>query len=83
MQAIRQSSRVTLFVLLLAVLVCSFVILTPKPAAATCGAGSYMGVVITYYTDSTFKKISCVDACASGNCDPTPYRRIHGTCCPI
>lgn len=83
MQAIRQSSRVTLFVLLLVVLAGSFALLTPKPAAATCGPGSYMGVVIIYYTDSTFTKISCTDVCADGNCDPTPYRRIHGTCCPI
>jgi hypothetical protein len=84
MQAIRQSSRVTLFVLLLVVLAGSFALLAPKPVAAlTCGPGSYMGLVISYYTDSTFTKVSCVVACASGNCAPTPYRRTHAICCPI
>jgi hypothetical protein len=83
MQAIRQSSRATLLALLLVALVSSFVFLMPKSAAASCGPGSYMGVTIIYYTDATFKKISCVETCGDTSCDPTPYRRVHGTCCPL
>lgn len=79
------SSRAALLVLLLVTLAVSFVLLTPKPAAAlTCQqSGGYLGETTVYYADANYTTIACSESCGDSVCDPTPYVRYHSVCCSI
>jgi hypothetical protein len=77
-------SRVALLALIVVALVCSAVLLTPKPVAAiTCGPDTYPGRATTYYTDASRTKISCTESCGDTSCDPTPYYRSFSVCCGV
>ncbi len=55
-------SRVALLALLLVALTGSFLLLTPKSAAATpCPSGGYLVGINVYYTDSSRTTVSCID----------------------
>ena len=80
-------NRVALLAFLLVALTGSFLLLTPKPAAAIgggCPAGLFPSYIIIYYTDASHTTVSCSSSpCTGISCDPTPYSKRINVCCAM